>query len=69
MPSKSFEQIVEDLELTVKEIEDGDIPLEKLLKKFEHGIKLSKEANKRLDLMEKKIEVLTSEGELIEFDK
>ena len=40
MAQKTFEQSMKQLEQIVKELEDGDLPLEKALKKFEEGMKL-----------------------------
>ena len=38
MASKSFEEYLQDLEKIVKELETGDLPLEKALKRFEDGM-------------------------------
>jgi exodeoxyribonuclease VII small subunit len=37
----SFEESLEQLEQIVKDLEDGDLPLEKSLEIFEQGVKLS----------------------------
>ena len=52
---KQLEQIVQDLE-------SGDMPLEKAIKKFEEGIQLSKYCTEKLDESEKKITVLLREA-------
>ena len=41
-PKKTFEQSIKQLEKIVQELEDGDLPLEKAIKKFEEGIKLTR---------------------------
>ena len=59
---KSFEQSLEQLEKIVEELETGDLPLEKALKKFEEGVKHSQYCAERLDETERKITLLL-EGE------
>ena len=55
---KSFESSLEDLEQIVKQLEAGDLPLERSLELFEQGVRLSRECQKRLDEAERKVEVL-----------
>jgi exodeoxyribonuclease VII small subunit len=55
MAKKNFEQAMKQLEQIVQELESGDMPLEKAIKKFEEGIQLSKFCNQRLDESEKKV--------------
>ena len=68
MPTKTFEGAVEQLELIVKELETGNLPLEKAIKKFEEGVRLSKFCSKKLDETEKRITVLleNEKGNLVE---
>jgi exodeoxyribonuclease VII small subunit len=68
MAQKTFEQSMKQLEQIVQELEDGDLPLEKAIKKFEEGIKLTKLCSEKLDETEKKISVLLkdSEGQMTE---
>jgi exodeoxyribonuclease VII small subunit len=68
MAQKTFEQSMKQLERIVQELEDGDLPLEKAIKKFEEGIKLTKLCSEKLDETEKKISILlkNSEGQMIE---
>ena len=68
MAQKTFEQSMKQLEQIVKELEDGDLPLEKALKKFEEGMKLTKLCSEKLDETEKKISILlkNSEGQMTE---
>jgi exodeoxyribonuclease VII small subunit len=68
MAKKTFEQSLKQLEQVVQELEAGDLPLEKAIKKFEEGIQLSKFCSQKLDEIEKKITVLMedSEGNIVE---
>jgi exodeoxyribonuclease VII small subunit len=68
MAQKTFEQSMKLLERIVQELENGDLPLEKAIKKFEEGIKLTKFCSQKLDETEKKISVLlkNSEGQMTE---
>jgi exodeoxyribonuclease VII small subunit len=68
MAQKTFEQSMKQLERIVQELEEGDLPLEKAIKKFEEGIKLSKLCSEKLDETEKKISILlkNSEGQMTE---
>jgi len=56
--AKTFEQSLDELEKIVKQLEDGDLPLEESLKLFENGVKLSRECRERLSNAERRIEVL-----------
>ncbi len=58
MAKKTFEQAMEQLEQIVQDLESGDLPLEKAIKRFEEGIKLSKYCNAKLDESEKRITIL-----------
>lgn len=68
MAEKSFEQSLKQLEQIVHDLEEGDLPLEKAIKKFEDGIKLSKYCSDKLDETEKRITLLLKEknGKIIE---
>ena len=59
MARKTFEQALAALEVIVQALEDGDLPLEKALQKFEEGVALSRFCAARLDETEKKITLLT----------
>ena len=63
MAKKTFEQSMEQLEQIVQELESGDLPLEKAIKKFEEGIQLSKLCAKKLDETEKKVSLLLEDGQ------
>ena len=61
MPKKTFEDAMTQLEKIVQELESGDLPLEKALKKFEEGVRLSKFCFDKLEETEKKITMLTTD--------
>ena len=63
MAKKTFEQSLEDLEKIVKELESGDLPLEKALKRFEQGMALSRQCNQMLDQTERKVSQLIKDSE------
>ena len=70
MPEKSetvsFESSLKELEKIVAELEKGELPLENQLKSFEKGVALSRECMKRLEEIERRVEVLmrSPEGKL-----
>lgn len=59
----TFEASLNELEQIVKQLEDGDMPLEESLKLFETGVKLSRECRERLTNAERRIEVLMKEAD------
>ena len=56
----NLEKSLADLENLVEELESGDLPLEKALKKFEDGIKLTRGCQAALKEAEQKVEILLS---------
>nr|HDN00340.1 exodeoxyribonuclease VII small subunit [Deltaproteobacteria bacterium] len=54
-----FEKALKELEKLVKQLEEDDLPLDKALKTFEHGIELSRYCAKCLDDVEKRIQQLS----------
>ncbi|MDJ0751477.1 MAG: exodeoxyribonuclease VII small subunit [Woeseiaceae bacterium] len=54
----NLEKALEDLEALVEELESGDLPLEKAMKKFEDGIKLTRGCQAALKDAEQKVEIL-----------
>ena len=54
----NLEKSIADLETLVNELESGDLPLEKAMKKFEEGIKLTRQCQAALKEAEQKVEVL-----------
>ena len=53
-----LEKALSDLEELVEELESGDLPLEKAMKKFEEGIKLTRGCQAALKEAEQKVEIL-----------
>ena len=62
-PTRSFESSLAELEKVVRELERGDLPLERSLELFEQGVSLSRECQARLDQAERRIELLLRDGE------
>ncbi len=56
--SLNLEKSLADLETLVDELESGDLPLEKAMKKFEEGIKLTRQCQAALKEAEQKVEIL-----------
>jgi len=54
----NLEKSLSDLEALVEELESGDLPLEKAMKKFEDGIKLTRGCQSALKEAEQKVEIL-----------
>ena len=61
MAKKTFEHSLSALEKIVDELESGDLPLEKALKKFDEGMALSRQCSRMLDETEKKVTQLVGE--------
>lgn len=54
----NLEKTLADLETLVEELESGDLPLDKAMKKFEQGIKLTSSCQTALKDAEQKVEIL-----------
>jgi len=54
----SFEASLDELEKVVKELESGELPLERSLELFEKGIALSETCRKQLEEAETRVETL-----------
>jgi exodeoxyribonuclease VII small subunit len=61
--ARTFEASLEALEQIVRDLEQGDLPLEKSLELFEQGIRLSRECQERLSQAERRIEVLLRDNQ------
>ena len=57
----TFEAQLAALERIVRELERGELPLERSLELFEQGVRLSRECQERLNEAERRIEVLLSD--------
>ena len=64
----NLEKALTELEELVEELESGDLPLEKAMKKFEDGIKLTRGCQAALKNAEQKVEILlqSAGGEQLE---
>ncbi len=64
----NLEKALTDLEDLVEELESGDLPLEKAMKKFEDGIKLTRNCQTALKEAEQKVAILlkSAGGEALE---
>ena len=61
--AKTFESSLEELERIVRDLEQGEMPLEKSLELFEQGVKLSRECQERLNQAERRIEILMRDNQ------
>jgi exodeoxyribonuclease VII small subunit len=59
-----FESAIAELETLVKQLEDGDLPLDTSLQLFERGVELSRYCHDQLGAAQKRIELLTERGDL-----
>jgi exodeoxyribonuclease VII small subunit len=60
--SVTFEEAIKRLEEIVRELESGEIEIEKALTVFEEGTRLSKICAKKLSNIERRIEILKKGG-------
>ncbi|MBC8165606.1 MAG: exodeoxyribonuclease VII small subunit [Bryobacteraceae bacterium] len=58
----TFESGLQELESVVKQLESGDLPLEKALDLFQKGMQLSESCRKQLEDAETRVELLTRRG-------
>ena len=66
---KSFEENLENLGNIVKKLENGDIPLDEAIEKFNEGMKLANECNKILEKANETItKSLSKDGSLEKFE-
>jgi len=66
MKKKSFEEALAKLEQITKELEEGDLSLEDSLKYFDEGVKLAEQCNSKLNEAQKKIEILLKKNDVLE---
>lgn len=62
-PPQKFEDLLSRLEQIVSDMENGEMPLEKLLASYEEGMKLVKACGDRLTDAEQKVEILSRAAE------
>jgi exodeoxyribonuclease VII small subunit len=61
---KDFESAIAELDAIVKQMEEGDLPLDKSLALYERGVTLSRYCQEQLAAAERRIEQLTERGDL-----
>ena len=65
---KSFEEKLEELELIVRELENGEVDLDDAINKYTDAMKIAKECSVKLDSATKAVnKILKENGELEEF--
>jgi exodeoxyribonuclease VII small subunit len=57
-PVETFESCLDELEKVVRELEGGDLPLERSLELFERGMSLSDACRKQLEEAETRVDTL-----------
>ena len=60
---KNCEASLEELERIVRQLEQGELTLEKSLELFEQGVKLSRDCQERLNQAERRIEILMRDNQ------
>ena len=63
MENLNFEEAMKKLETLAQELEKDDLSLDESVKKFEEGMEISKKCKEILDDAEKRITILTENGE------
>lgn len=63
---QTFEEGLHELEAIVKEMESGELPLERSLQLFERGMQLSERCRKQLEAAETRVEVLLRKGNKVQ---
>lgn len=64
----TFEEALKELEMAVERLQTGELSLDESLALFERGQKLAEHCNSLLEKASLKVEMLTGEGEIIEWD-
>ena len=64
----SFEGALERLEGIVRKLEAGELSLDDSLAAFEEGVRLSGYCHRRLDEVEKKVQMLLADGSRVPFE-
>lgn len=65
----TYEQAFEEMDKLVAALESGDLPLEESLALFERGQALAQRCMALLDQAELKVQQLTEDGELEDFEE
>ena len=68
MEQMSLEEAFERLEALLTEMDREDLPLEEAFSRYEEGMKLLKYCSGTIDKVEKKVQVLSEDGILEDFE-
>lgn len=64
---QTLEEMLQQLDVTIEELESSEITLEESFRKYQTGMQLLKNCNDKIDLVEKKMLLLNDNGETNEF--
>ncbi|MEG0255815.1 MAG: exodeoxyribonuclease VII small subunit [Vagococcus sp.] len=68
--TQTFEESMAELEVIVKQLETGEVPLEEALEQFQKGIKLSKQCQETLSKAEETLtKIMSDEGKEVPFEE
>lgn len=66
---KNFEDALSELEQIVKDLENGNVPLDDAITKFNEAMKLAKNCNEKLNKAEDSVnKILNKDGTLEDFE-
>jgi exodeoxyribonuclease VII small subunit len=65
----TFEEAYRQLEVTVRQLEAGNLPLEQAINLYERGVALSAHCERQLEGVELRLKVLTPTGDVVDFDE
>ena len=65
--AQSLEELFAEAEALIGRMEEPDLPLEDAFAAYEHGMKIIRACNSRIDQVEQKMLVMNAEGELTPF--
>jgi exodeoxyribonuclease VII small subunit len=61
--SRNVDEVLDGLERIVRDLEAGDLPLEKALAKFEEGVRFARRGSELLSAVEERVEMLLADRE------
>ena len=65
----NFGENLKQLDAVLKQLEEGNLPLDEALKVFERGVALVREGRDFLTQAEQKVTLLTRDGEEVPFER
>ncbi len=66
--NKTFESSLEELEVIVKELESGNVELDKAIEKYTEAMKLAKFCSEKIESATTKVNKILNEGKLEDFE-